>query len=471
LRFNGLSKPYLKVLKGRKRPTWASLKRNILTVDGLPGGYLQDTTTDIRTIDVPVLIEAEDIADLQKVKEDLAAWLITDQPQELIFDDEPDRIYYAIVDGSLDISELARSGQGTITFICPDPYKYSSLENVNNFTNTGVVNVAGTATAEPNIKVTVSKDTTFVAIGNGEQINMVGMPAEVTQQQTQQTERVFWDDMGSLNNWANTSYVEGGTNTGTMKTTGYSFYTDSYGSGSGWHGPALKKSIGQTVQDFQVDALVILNGSNGQVGCVEIDFLDSNDNFVGKMYLIKRAANNKANWAVFRAGTASNGHEIMNQRGAYDSTWANFNGMLRLSRVGNVWSVYVAQIDSKGNHNSRAGATWTDTYNISTNPIAKIQVQLWQYGTTPAPSQYISDVKVYKINSLSDTQVPIIASAGDIIEFDHQNDIIRKNGEDITKYKALIGEYFSLKPGVNTIDVEPADSVSATEVRWRDRWL
>lgn len=469
--FNGITKPYLKVLRGRRRPPFAPIKRNILTIPGMPGGYLQDTQTDVRTITVPVLIKGANFSDLQKLKEDLASWLVTDQPEELIFPDEPDRLYYAVVDNTLDLDEIAYHGQGTITFLCPDPYKYSAYEKVATFTNTGVINVEGTAPAEPRIKVTVSKDTTFVAAGNGDVVNMVGMPANIDQQAVPRQERKLWHQMDTLNGWSDTTVVEGGINAGTMKTNGYAFYSNDFGIGSAWHGPAKKIGIGASLQDFQIDALIRASGANGQVGCVEIAFLDANNTFVGKMYMIKRSANNQANWAVFIAGKIGNNKTIMDQRGAADSVWATFDGMLRIARVGNVWSCYVAQIDSKNRHSARAGATWTDIKGIATAPITQVQVQLWQYGTTPVNTLWIDDIKVFKINSLADTQIPIIASAGDVIEFDHVSDIIRKNGEDFTKYKALIGEYFILKPGANAIAVEPADSISNVEVRWRDKWL
>ena len=65
-------------------------------------GLFINTETQERRIDVPIVIKAKkDIADLQKVKEDLAAWLVTKQPSELIFDDELDRTYLALIDGSL----------------------------------------------------------------------------------------------------------------------------------------------------------------------------------------------------------------------------------------------------------------------------------------------------------------------------------------------------------------------------------
>ncbi|RKO63663.1 distal tail protein Dit [Caldibacillus debilis] len=125
--FNGIRKDYVHMLRGRKRPPWPSLTRNILTVPGRPGGYLQGTEIQPRIIEIPIVIEGQNIGDLQKLKEDLASWLVTDEPKELVFDDEPDRTYYAVVDETIDFDEIAYLGQGTIRFLCPDPYKYGPL--------------------------------------------------------------------------------------------------------------------------------------------------------------------------------------------------------------------------------------------------------------------------------------------------------------------------------------------------------
>ncbi|PGU48765.1 distal tail protein Dit, partial [Bacillus cereus] len=85
--FNHIRKDYIQMLVGRKRPSWAPIKRNLVRAPHRPGAFFMNTETQERRIDVPIVIKAKkDIADLQKVKEDLAAWLVTEQPTELIFD-------------------------------------------------------------------------------------------------------------------------------------------------------------------------------------------------------------------------------------------------------------------------------------------------------------------------------------------------------------------------------------------------
>lgn len=122
--FGGVKKPYIEsVFGGRKRQVY-NLKRNFLYVPGRPGAYFESTDIDVKVIEEEVILIAQDREDLQKIKEDLAAWLITDEPKELIFDDEPDRVYYALVDGTFDPDDFVNLGSGTITFVVPDGCKY-----------------------------------------------------------------------------------------------------------------------------------------------------------------------------------------------------------------------------------------------------------------------------------------------------------------------------------------------------------
>jgi len=125
--FNGVTKDYVRVLRGLERPAWAPIEHEILEIPGRPGGLISGKKIKVRQINIPVRIYTKTFESLQKVKEDLAAWLITDEPKELIFTDEPDRVYYAQVTGELNLDELVEWGEGVISFLCPDPYKYGPL--------------------------------------------------------------------------------------------------------------------------------------------------------------------------------------------------------------------------------------------------------------------------------------------------------------------------------------------------------
>src|SRR5690606_15713859 len=99
-------------------------------------------------------------------------------PKELIFKDEPNRIYYALVDGEFELDEIFSTGRGEITFICPDPYKYGP-EKTYEFQDSGVVENEGTAEAEPIIELTATQKATFAMISNGiEEYNLIGTPSD-----------------------------------------------------------------------------------------------------------------------------------------------------------------------------------------------------------------------------------------------------------------------------------------------------
>ncbi|MFN2746973.1 distal tail protein Dit [Bacillus sp. z60-18] len=123
--FNGIKKDFVRLMyDGTERPIWSEVERELITIPGRPGAFLSETTTKVREITTAVWIS--DVPDLQKAKEEVAAWLVTDEPAPLIFPDEKDRTYYAVVNGTTQLEEIFKTGKGKITFICPDPYKYGA---------------------------------------------------------------------------------------------------------------------------------------------------------------------------------------------------------------------------------------------------------------------------------------------------------------------------------------------------------
>lgn len=81
------------------------------------GQMLQYMSRDIKTIVVTGIVMNDDLVPLRR---SLAAAIDTDEPQQLIFGDEPDKYYLAIVDSQPTFTEGFRSGTISISFICPD---------------------------------------------------------------------------------------------------------------------------------------------------------------------------------------------------------------------------------------------------------------------------------------------------------------------------------------------------------------
>jgi predicted phage tail component-like protein len=472
LSFNGIIKPYVQPLRGSNRPAWAPIEREWTEIRGMPGAHLSGTKRKVLVLNIPVLIKSESISELQKLKEDISQWLIHDEPKELIFDDEPDRVYHALIDGSFDPEEFASMGQGVLTFVCPGSHKKSQEKTVEAVNYVSVLS-DGSRPTPPVIEVEVNQPTTFVAIGNGDNMNMVGKYQEAGQTPYIPLERKFWTEARDLIGWTDATKAEDATVSGTMKSNGYEFYSDDYGAGSQWHGPAMKTSLTESIQDFRIDVLVDFREIRPRdIGRIVITGLDEQGEMVAHMQIRRPFRYEKKNYGYFQAGNGMQKKTIALVEARDNWMWNNFSGLLRLERVGTEWRHYMSTINKDGVHTYPSGNSqkpFIDSEGRFTNKIRQIQIHLATYSDWDKCWQRIRDVKVYKINQEPDG-VEYIAVQGDKIKFDHEGNIITKNGENIKSEKQFIGDYFKLNPGENNIIVEPADAIASTKVSWCDSW-
>src|SRR5699024_10289510 len=117
--FNGIEKEYIVVTTGRIRPFFAPLSRDVRF-----DSKLVKTDRGHRIIEVPVYIKYNSKQEFRTLTEDIAGWLVHDEPKELIFKDEPDRVYFALIDDTVNEDFLYNQGTSAILkFICG--YKYS----------------------------------------------------------------------------------------------------------------------------------------------------------------------------------------------------------------------------------------------------------------------------------------------------------------------------------------------------------
>lgn len=474
--FNGITKDYIRVLRGLERPAWAPIEYEILEIPGRPGGLIPGKKTKVRQINIPVRIYTKGFDSLQKVKEDLAAWLITDEPKELIFSDEPDRIYYAQVTGEFNPDELVYWGEGVISFICPDPYKYGPEKEAIFPSDVVSLNYNGTAPNDPIFELEATQPVTFAMIQNqDDEYMMIGKPYDAAQEQPfMEEERIMWNDMSSTTGWTVPESVEDGVIAGKMVSNGYMFIPESFGTGSHWHGPALKTSIPQApLQDFRMDALVEFWNTNVQgsgVGKIEIELLNDSDEVVAKVGLVDSQVGMNSTIGQARAGSATGvSHYLINEYGDYWWVWNNFYGILRIGRRGKHWFAYITKVDpDTGKYHSGRYRTWDDLEGVITDPIYQVRVYMAQYDNRQQVSMGLHDIKIWRFNRFENA-VPYIAQEGDIITFDHKEKAIFINGEPRKDLKDFGASYFSLKPGKNQLIVYPEESFEV-RCKYRERF-
>jgi predicted phage tail component-like protein len=469
--FNGERREYINMLRGGKRTVWAPISRQFIELMGAPGGLLSQTKTKMRYEEVPVEIIASDFWELPKVKEDLAKWLVTDEVKELIFDNEPDRTYFAVVDGELDLDEFLEHGTGTITFACPDSYKYTPERTVL-LNESTLLNNQGSAEALPVFKFTATQPITFLDIITDQGYMRIGNPLSVDGSGYDKYELVMHETMATLTGWANGTQVDNGAVAGTMASDGSSFYVNDYGTGTSWHGPAKKKSPSQQLDNFRIEALIEQYGIYpNEAGRIEIYLLDAANNVIAKMAMKDTKTAKRLNETEFRLGPADTGeHIILNEYGNREDSWVVFKGMLRIQRVNGRWQAYIALIDENGMHHTTMTRPFEDTEGKYSAPLSQIQVHIASSKQYNPTVQKVNDIKVFKINYASDFDEPYIAYPGDEIIIDHIEEVILLNGEERIDLKDFGASYFTLPKGESNIMIQPSNSLDG-EVKIRERYL
>src|SRR5690625_279031 len=151
-----------------------------MSVPGMDGNYLSDSQTGSLIIRQPVFYLINDNDHALQLKDELADWLYTKEPAPLEFSDEPGRIYYAVVQNTLDdFNKIAHSRRGTITFLVPDGFGYGPEKEITSTEDTFIVENNGTAESDPIFELTAKKRTTFALVSNvEEEYNLIGEPAD-----------------------------------------------------------------------------------------------------------------------------------------------------------------------------------------------------------------------------------------------------------------------------------------------------
>jgi predicted phage tail component-like protein len=481
--FNKERKDYIEILRDEDIPLIAPISYEWIDIPKRPGALLASKRTEIREITLPVLIRKSEYQPFSKQKEEIANWLVTDVEKELVLDDEANRTYFALLKGIAQIREYSNVALTTITFICPDPYKYSGEKEISmrSSSNSKVYNIENLGNIEtfPKVKLNVKKKINFFALIAPDDYFQIGEDGEVDVPKVEPTELIFHDPMTSLTGWSQAAFLDNGYISGNIKSDGASFVPEAYGTIIDpplWQGPSLKKSIGGALTNFRMEALVELQNSGSKTGMLEIYLLDSSNRTVGKIGIEDRFAVSEEIRAKARIGETDSGEWIASEAPNKVGYWKDFSGVLRIERYQNRWTVYFSPIDSNGNHVHPMGSdgrlTYFDSLGEFNSPVTQIQVAFRIYPSTTRAPMKVNDLKVWKLNppSSESREVPYIADAGDVIEIDHYEDTIKKNGEIILGLKDFRSNFFPLKAGGNPITVLPSDAGDVT-VSFRERYL
>ena len=481
--FNGERKSYIHIERGWKRTAWAPLRRNLLNAPSYQGARLLSTDTDIRVLSVPVGIIAPNGIGLERLKEEIASWLITEQPAELIFDIENERTYLAVVDEEFNIDEFVDIGKGVLKFICPMPYKLGPTRTVEFQANERglVANIQnkGSVESNPIIEIEVTKPSTFLDVWNGDNYFRIGWPLRMDQVPVERNQRVMWDEMSTTVGWTNVPNAEDMIGGGAFKVDAGSRLVPVYLGETnikGWHGCIAKKNIPQEpLQDFIMQAYVGIRSSHpDQMGRVEIGLLDENSDYVARISM------NDVHWqAEQNTGFAKLGNKkkpvservLINEPGDHPTTWNQYRGRLWLARTGNRWEAYISKfLWNTEKDDSERFVVWEDENNVNMDKVAQVQISISQFSDNMfCTDMSIDDLKIWKVNMNTQDNPPYIFDVGDKVVIDTERSLVSINGKKAINLKDIFSDYPVVSKGSNKLEIMPSD-VGIAKVTYRERY-
>jgi len=166
--FNGIASTTYLVENNVHHSILAPLAFRSLAVPGRAGVYEFGVNVGAREIAVDVTVKGSSQADLRSKVRTIASWLYQSSLKPLVFSDEPDKTYYARIAGSADLEQIVWTGQGTITFICPDPYADGATRS-QTFSSGATITNIGTAKVFPVFTVNFSGSATYFKVMKGTQ--------------------------------------------------------------------------------------------------------------------------------------------------------------------------------------------------------------------------------------------------------------------------------------------------------------
>ena len=111
--FNGISvtsfDDFVSVMQVN-RPGSASNRGQLLSIVGRDGVYYFGKDGEPQTISFRLALKSATAADRRKTIRQIAAWLETEDPKVLTFDDEDDIIYYAVLVDAINADEFIDVG-------------------------------------------------------------------------------------------------------------------------------------------------------------------------------------------------------------------------------------------------------------------------------------------------------------------------------------------------------------------------
>ena len=447
-----------------------------------------DTTPKLITLNFPFEYQRG-----MGVSESISSFFFSEEPVVLINPKDENRYFICKIDGEIALEEEGSIAYYTVNLIVPDGVSHKIESNRYEFIN-DIANIQneGTYKTPVDINVTFTSDANSIGFVSEDKIIQLGTSISEDVNNTVQSEKVMNDKMTSTskNEWAtNAGKIRWRTDDGdsssriqgAFKWDVEQVYPSSYGPAADdskpgyWHGPTLTKMLSQPLENFETYHRFQFKPTGNSKekpkcqGLIEINYLDSDNNFVIGFEMKDNATTvDKAEYSFFvgdfRIYTGSLPKHILNFEGG-------FFGSIHMQKIGNHFTFKLARINQ---------TTWKEIWSISksyfNDTVAMlspsiINVYFAKWKNLREMSIHLTHTRITRFGTEIESLIPKTFYEGDNLFVDGKTNRVYINGLRDDGYRVLgSSQVFNAEKGQTEV-VAISDGSYTGYLEMRERYL
>ncbi|EIK0275640.1 phage tail family protein [Staphylococcus pseudintermedius] len=486
-RFNGKTNPHCDYMDYQ---TFYGIDRDVQynEVLGRPGGVLSHIKESVRTIEVNLLIDAYGTGrTLEDIVDEVVSWLTTNEPVPLIFDREPDKIYYAMTTGGLDPSYFVTFAKVKANFVCLDPYKYAVDGNQNTAISDAVSVVnSGTADTPVIVEARALQNSNYYMISKGDEDYFMIGDDDLDKPLKDYSPLILEDESQTLSGWNKQSTIDFTDNQTGGKVGGsfivsdskQSFYLNNDSvSGNGWNGAMYKRSFSKQAQDFTTTVKFGINQKNkGAVRFAQYIY-DSDNRVIASIGYTNPNAKQAIGTIIVtlfdQSGNQQTIYKYKNNPSLYKLD--SFVVYIRLTRKDDVFTVkswkykefpYPLRKKAFDEHERQ----FVDGGNFYQRPVVALSLYSAKNGSNNVMPLYIFGTYTRELLPRPINARDMIIKKGNLITIDMATKNVLVNEESFLSEKTFGSNYFNVDKGHTELVINPP-GIFDTTVKWQDRFL
>lgn len=474
VKFNGYElSNYLDILKGFDRGVGSSYSPTLQKIGTTTGKLFVDTTNDEKTIKMPFIMRY----DLIEKRRELAGILNVAEPKELIFGDEPDKKYYALPTGDINVDENSFLGKGTINWVVPDGVAHATASkdftfapNSDGVLETTIIN-DGTDWATVDYTITHNHENGFLGIVSEYGAIQLGRISEVDGVDDTKIVVLANNSKGNFDDWTDgTVFYENPNKKAVTTMTADTQYGGRLGvlptsftnTANGELFGAIKEKVFTTpATDWYLWAQAWYETTvMGQTGSWGLDIIDENNKLIAGMSLDKTDSAGNTAKMRFNVGTSAGGARIIKEILFEPAYWENSNPYGGESRLKNRNPFDIRKEGSKITFFWRGGYYAFTLPELATKKAKRIQYFVGQYNGRTASQlvthHYLNNLTFYDLKQQYWRDVPNRYPSGSVVYIDGK--ARKPYFNNMRRPDEVIGShYFKVPPGETKVQLVCSD--------------